>query len=70
MANYSMPAHSGGIVGRVRSWTYADVTSILVVYETDLGQLAEHVPVAFETTQPIPVLSYAMNRGVEWIATA
>ena len=67
-SNYSMPAHFGGVEGQPRSWTYADVTSVLIRYETDLEALSRYVPEPFEITQPVVGINYSMNRGVEWMA--
>ena len=50
--NYSMPAHFGGTEGQPRRWTYSDVTTIGINYETDLEKLAQYIPEAFEITQP------------------
>lgn len=67
-SNYLMPAHFGGVEGPPRSWTYADVTSILIRYETDLQALSRYVPECFEITQSVIGISYSMCRGVEWMA--
>lgn len=67
-SNYSMPAHFGGTEGEPRSWTYADVSLIAVDYETELELLARYVPERFEITEPVIKASYAMVRGVEWMA--
>ncbi len=65
--NYSMPAHFGGVEGHPRSCTYSDVTSIQVSYETDPEMLAQYIPDQFEITQPVVVIGYVMNRGVDWL---
>lgn len=66
--SYSMPAHFGGAQGVPGPWTYADVTTVLLRYETDLDQLSQYVPEGFEVTQPILEIGYQMVRGVEWMA--
>ncbi|RPI45470.1 MAG: acetoacetate decarboxylase [Betaproteobacteria bacterium] len=66
--SYSMPAHFGGTEGVAGPWTYAEVTSILVSYETDRDQLSRYVPEGFEVTQPVLLVLYQMCRGVEWMA--
>lgn len=65
---YFMPAHFGNREGPPRRWTYDDVTSISISYETDADQLSKYVPEGFELTQPVLMLDYEMNRGVEWMA--
>lgn len=67
-SSYMMPAHFGGTNGPPRAWTYAEVTTIGISYETDRERLARYVPEDFEIAEPVVALLYAMNRGVEWMA--
>jgi len=67
-SNYLMPAHFGGYEGQPQSTTYHDVTSIVVTYETDRQMLEQYVPDAFEVTQPVLAISYAVNRRVDWMS--
>lgn len=66
--NYMMPAHFGGYEGNPLATTYHDVTSIMVSYETDRQMLEAYVPETFEVTEPVVMISYAMNRRVDWMA--
>ena len=66
--SYSMPAHFGGVEGITGPWTYADVTSILVSYETEVEQLSRYVPEGFVLVRPLLLVVYQMCRGVEWMA--
>lgn len=67
-SNYQMPAHFGGYEGPPRSSTYHDVTMMAISYETDHDALAQYLPEAFQLTQPVISIQYAMNRGVDWLA--
>ena len=64
--SYSMPAHFGG--APLRSWTYAEVTTIGISYRTDAEELSRHLPRCFEITDPVIQIGYALNRGVQWMA--
>jgi len=67
-STYQMPAHFGGQEGPPRSQTYHDITMIAISYETDRDALAQYIPEAFQLTQPVISIGYAMNRGVDWMA--
>jgi hypothetical protein len=66
--NYLMPAHFGGYEGQPQATTYHDVTSIMVSYETDRKMLEAYIPEPFEITEPVVMISYAINRAVDWMA--
>lgn len=67
-SNYSMPAHFGGVEGQPSPAAYADITGVLIGYETDPEALSRYIPESFEITQPLVEIMYQMNRGVEWMA--
>jgi hypothetical protein len=65
---YSMPAHFGGREGQPKAYRYDDVTSITISYETERDALEEYLPEGFELKQPILLIDYEMNCGVDWMA--
>lgn len=66
---YTMPAHFGGMpVSTDVSTTYHDVTSINIMYETDLKMLEQYVPEAFKVSEPVLSISYSRNCRVDWMA--
>ena len=66
---YLMPGFFGPLPRKVIGRKYNDVTSIIVSYLTDREQLAKYIPVPFEVGElPIITVSYACNKGVEWLA--
>jgi acetoacetate decarboxylase len=66
---YHMPGFFGPIPRKVTGRKYNDVTTITVSYLTDRDQLAKYLPPSFEVGElPIITVSYACNKGVEWLA--
>ena len=64
--SYLMSAHFGA--APLRSWTYAEVTTVGISYRTDQEALSRYIPECFIVTDPVVETGYAMNRGVEWMA--
>ncbi len=66
---YVMPGHFGGLPHSTDvATTYHDVTSINIMYETDLKRLEQYVPDPFRVSEPVLSVSYSMNRRVDWMA--
>ncbi len=67
-AFYMMPFHFGPRAGK-GSAVYREVTTLTVTYLTDRELLAEYLPEPFTVgPEPLVSVSYAQNRGVEWLA--
>jgi acetoacetate decarboxylase len=66
---YLMPGFFGPLPRKVIGRKYNDVTTITVSYLTDREQLAKYLPPSFEVGElPVITVSYACNKGVEWLA--
>ncbi|MBC7173072.1 MAG: acetoacetate decarboxylase family protein [Polyangiaceae bacterium] len=65
---YTMPAHFGALEGEPEASVYADVTAVVLRYETDGAALARYVPEGFELTEPVLEVAYQASYGVEWMA--
>ncbi len=65
---YKMPVHFGGHPFIPVRTVYRDMTCIGISFETDLDQLAEYIPDAFEIIEPRVIVQYANARDVDWMS--